>query len=202
MSQEQSINEDTTNEEVQVDERTLLLQRARMMGLTVSNNIGLETLKERIRQKMENEEEPTAKQDATNPLADTKEPVKKKKTLRQHIHDEQMKLVRIRISNLDPKKKDLPGEIITIANEYLGTVKKYVPYGEFTDAGYHVPLCIYNALRRRKFLDIRVTKQNGGREVVRTAYVKEFSIEVLPPLTKVELAKLAAAQHATGSTSE
>ena len=106
----------------------------------------------------------------------------------------------VRITNLDPKKKDLPGEVFTVANEHLGTVRKFVPYGEVTDNGYHVPYCIYKALKARKFLNIRTFKdrQNQNQIKVEQSWAQEFALEVLPTLTPDEIKKLAAAQSAAG----
>lgn len=204
MSEDQTQTGETneTNEEVlsEADELTLLKQRARMMGVQFSNNIGLESLKERIRAKMEGEEQaPNTEMVSELKSSDGATPTKRK-TLRQHLIEENMKLVRLRITNLDPKKKDLPGEIITVANEHLGTVRKYVPYGEVTDNGYHVPYCIYKALKARKFLNIRTFKdrQNQNQIRVEQNWAQEFALEVLPQLTKEEIQKLAAAQSAAG----
>ena len=182
------------------DELSVLKQRATMMGIQFSNNIGLETLRKKIEDKMEGRAEADAAPQI-NPLAGetTAQPVKRK-TLRQKLYDEQMKLVRIRVTNLDPKKKDLPGEILTVANEYLGTVRKFIPFGEVTDDGYHIPYCLYKMLDARKFLNIRTFKdRRTGTVRVESGYVKEFALEVLDPLTPAELAKLANAQKAAGS---
>lgn len=204
MSEDQTQTGETneTNEEVlsEADELTLLKQRARMMGVQFSNNIGLESLKERIRAKMEDEEQATNTETVPELKSSDEATPAKRKTLRQHLIEENMKLVRLRITNLDPKKKDLPGEIITVANEHLGTVRKYVPYGEVTDNGYHVPYCIYKALKARKFLNIRTFKdrQNQNQIRVEQNWAQEFALEVLPQLTKEEIQKLAAAQSAAG----
>ena len=113
---------------------------------------------------------------------------------------EQMKLVRVRIQNLDPKKKDLPGEVLCVANEYLGTIKKYIPYGEASDDGYHVPFCIFTELESRRFQNVRTyTDKATGQIRIDSSWVREFSLEVLPPLTKAELAQLANAQAAAGN---
>jgi hypothetical protein len=200
------MSDDMTQTEEQAatlpDELVVLKQRARMMGVPFSNNISLDTLRERIQAKMEgtkldgavDEPVPAA---GPNPLvAGSGAPVKKL-TLRQHLINEQMRLIRLRITNMDPKKKDLPGEIFTIANEYLGTVRKYVPYGEFTDGGYHVPYCIYTMLDERKFLNIRTTRRGRDRqESVESSWVKEFALEILPPLTRAEINRLAVTQAA------
>jgi len=172
------------------------------MGIEFSNNIGTETLRARIKAKLDGEtkpEEPAVEDGEINAL--TGEPVNvPKKSLRQQIYEEQMKLVRIRITCMDPKKKDLPGEIFTIANEYLGTVRKFVPFGEVTDDGFHVPYCIYTMLEERRFLNIRTRKdKRTGVEHPETSWAREFAIEILPPLTPDELKRLAIAQAAAGS---
>lgn len=186
-------------QEPQVDELTVLKERAKLMGIQHSPNIGLEALRKKIADMQEGkqEEEPAQEQPQVNPLGDTP-PVERKLSLGQQLRLEQTRLVRVRIQNLDPKKKDLPGEIITVANEYIGTVRKFVPFGEATDDGYHIPYCIYNFLKNRQFLQINVSKKNG-QQVVKTAMVREFAIEELPTLTEEELAHLAQAQTAAGS---
>lgn len=194
-----------------VNELDVLKQRARMMGVEFSNNIGVETLRERIRAKAEEQSNataaliPAATQQASfqadtsgGPALGFEPKPAKPLTLRQYLQREHMKLVRVRITNLDPKKKNLPGEVFTVANEFLGTVRKYIPYGEVSDDGYHVPYCIYRELESRRFLDIRTFKEraNGNKIRVEQRWAKEFAIEVLPHLTPTELKQLAVAQMA------
>lgn len=193
--------ENTQSPEETVDELAMLKQRAKIMGITFSNNIGLEALRQKIEAKMSGDADPD---DATPaaPLVDPSAPVArtngKTPTIRQYLMANEMKLVRLRIANLDPKKKDMPGDFFTVANEHLGTVTKYVPFGEATDDGYHVPHCIYKMLKAKKFLNIRTytDKSNGNAIKVEQRWANEFALEVLPPLTQEELAKLAAAQAA------
>jgi hypothetical protein len=120
---------------------------------------------------------------------------------RDLIRKEALALVRVRITNLDPKKKDLPGEFLCVGNKYIGTIRKYIPFNpEQSENGYHIPKVLYDELDGRKFLHIRTFKDRGtGQQRQETKYVKEFSLEVLPPLTPKELAELAAAQRASGS---
>lgn len=236
----------------QVSELDMLKQRARLMGINFSNNIGLESLKAKVAAKIEGEQAEPEGDDAdeqpeVNALEATAEVADQKDTIPapgykpqlDHDHDgnnggslpkaereaqaapaakpkvltkaeqraadraamikEQMKLVRVRIQNLDPKKANLPGEVFTVANRVLGTVKKFIPYGETTDEGYHIPYILYQELESRRFLNIRTTKKNGQIVVNDNAWAKEFAIEVLPPLTESELKQLAAAQIAAGS---
>lgn len=181
------------NQSEEVTELSLLKQRASMMGIVFSNNIGIEKLRERVNEKLAEE---TSQEEAVKPI----EAKVKEKSLRQKIIDENMRLVRLRITNLDPKKKDLHGEIITVANEYLGTVRKFVPFGEVTENGYHVPYCIYKLLKSRKFLNIRTVKNPADplKPIIQQNWVNEFALEVLPQLTQEELDKLAVTQAASG----
>ena len=196
----------TDEGETAVDELALLKERAKQMGIPFSNNISLETLRKRIADKMEGKDVPEV-----NPLAGDAEiaaittaPAKldakqNALALRKMMQRDQMKLVRVRITNMDPKKKDLPGEIWTVSNEYLGNVRKMIPYGEQTDEGFHIPYCLFRLLQSKRFLHIRTVKDRvTGVERQEKQWVKEFSLDVLPDLTKEELARLAAAQAAAG----
>lgn len=196
-------SDDTVNDIAMPSELDVLKQRATLMNIKFSNNISVEKLREKIEAaQASDEEEPVVVEvTATNPLGEAP-PVVKKMTLGQKIRQEQLRLVRVRIQNLDPKKKDLPGEIITVANEYMGTVRKFVPFGEATDDGYHIPYCIYEFLKNRKFQNIRVLKGKGGQPRIEQGWVREFSIEVLPALTQEELNQLGAAQIAAGSMND
>ena len=192
-------------------------------SIKFSNNIGLDALRAKVQAKMDGATDAEAQaeadaesdgEDGENDVEETSQPSpavasvstktaekpKTPMTLRQEMIQEQMKLVRVRITNLDPKKKDLPGEIFTVANRYIGTVRKYIPYGEVTDNGYHIPLCIYTQLEERKFLNIKTRKGKNGTPIIESQYVREFALEVLPQLTPDELATLAASQAAARGT--
>lgn len=165
------------------EELALLKQRADLMGIPYSSKIGIETLKAKINAKLE---ENTIKDEAKLSKA----------ALREKIRKEQLKLVRIKLVCLNPMKKTWRGEIFTVANTIIGTVKKFVPYDpKFYTNGYHVPYCIYKMLLDKEFLHINTSEKNG-KITVTPQIVKEFGIEVLPPLTSEELETLAKAQQA------
>lgn len=165
------------------EELKLLKERADLLGIKYSNNIGLETLRAKVNEKLE---ESSIKQEEDS----------KKVATRADIRAEQLKLVRIRLTVMNPVKKAWRGEIFTVANSFIGTVKKFVPYNpKFYTNGYHVPNCIYGILKEKKFLNIS-TEEKGGKTEVRTDLVPEYSIEVLPPLTQEELEQLAIEQQA------
>lgn len=187
---EQTNQDQETNDAVTLDELAMLKQRADLMGIAYSNNIKVETLRARIEAKM-------SEDDAEG---DEDEEVPAPTNFRQQLMDDAHKLVRVRVANLDPKKKDLHGEIFTVANEFIGTVRKFVPYGEATDDGYHIPFCIYQMLEEKRFLHIKTRRNNQtGQISTEQSWQKEFAIEVLPQLTEKELSDLARAQIAAGS---
>lgn len=193
-------------DEQAVDELTILKERAKVMGIPFSNNISLETLRKRVADKMEGKDEaPEVNALTGDPeIAQAMEakPLNQKDNavaLRKLMYAQQMRQVRVRITNMDPKKKDLHGEIWTVANEYLGTVRKFVPYGEQTDDGFHIPYCLYRLLDSKRFLHIRDVKDRTTGIVRQDkVWAKEFSLDVLPTLTQAELDRLAAAQAAAG----
>lgn len=193
----------------QVTELDMLKSRAKLMNIDYSNNIGVDALKAKIQAKLDGEadkeEEEAASEapvvQAETPAAgelkvDAVQVIEPVKSLRQTLYEREMKLIRLRITNLNPNKKDLPGEIFTFGNRILGSVKKYIPYGEATENGYHVPFCIYKQLKEREFLNIKTRKDSRGRQIVETAMAREFALEIMDPLTERELARLAASQAA------
>lgn len=219
-------NQQNTNTQEQEDptapprpsELEVLKQRAALMNITHSNNIGVDALRAKIEEKMNGKPEEIVTE-STNALeaaalvaeakqeeradilkeVEAPEPTRVM-SVREYMLKTEMKLLRCRINNLDPKKNDLPGEIITVANEYLGTVRKFIPFGEFTDDGFHIPHCIYTFLKSRRFLDVKLKKdKRTGTNQVITRYIPEFSIEILEPLTANEIRELATAQLAVGS---
>lgn len=214
------------------DELTVLKQRARMMGLNFSNNIGLEALRQKVADAQEGENDADTQGDTGSDTAlgaansNSNAPTEVERMVdtesglvipsadplpgetqtqainrfRRELRAEQLRLVRVRIQNLNPNKSDLPGEIFTVANDYIGNVTKFIPYGEATDDGYHIPYCIFTQLRDRRFNHIRTGKdKKTGTPKVETSWNKEFAIEVLPLLTPSELKDLAIAQASAGS---
>lgn len=168
--------------------KTALKAKADLLGIKYPNNITIDTLRAKIAEAQAEEEKPAVNEGAVESSFTS---------IRAKQRAEQMRLVRLRIANMNPDKADLPGEIITVRTKYLGIVKKFIPFGEATENGYHVPYILYEYMKTRKFLQ-KKTKQNRqtGQISVSTNWVPEFSIEVLDPLTKDELQKLVAQQAA------
>lgn len=189
------------------DELKLLKQRADLMGVPYSNNIGIDTLKQKIKEHQEKKDREEFNPDSEEPATD--EQVVKNlpsstvkmtaQEARKQYRDENLKLVRLRITNMNPSKAQLKGEILTVANSVLGKVSKYIPYGdECGEDGYHVPNILYQFMKERKFAQIKTNK----RGYPTATDVNEFALEVLPPLTQKQLNSLKLKQAAASGATE
>lgn len=204
-NQTDTVTEAQTDDIQKPDQLAILKQRATIMGITFSNNIGIEALRAKIDAKLNKEQSVTVAEandamDSAPKAPALGQNADRALTPNEQLRREQLALVRCRITNLDPKKRDLPGEIVTVANRVLGTVRKFIPFGELTENGYHIPRVLFNELDSRKFNHVRSYKdKRTGQQVVDSKWVKEFSLEILPPLDQEELNRLATAQIAAGS---
>lgn len=195
MSEVENVESKEAAELLVKQERQILMERADKLGITYSKNIGLETLRERVRAKQDGESEPETKEDVEEAMSIAA----RKNLTRKEIIQENTRLIRVRISNLNPAKRNWPGEVLVVGNAYMGTIRKYIPYGEATDNGYHIPYALYKNIVNRKFNQITTSRDpRTGANVVRNRMVREFSIEILPPLTQEQLDKLAQDQRNTG----
>jgi hypothetical protein len=169
-------------DEVEVTEAASLREIAKNMNIKVGNLQDVDKLKALIAEKE------TPKVEMTPRL------LKQKKRKAQEL--EHMKLVSIRLSPMSPFERQLPSTTIDVGNNVLGSIKRTIQFNE----PWHVEQIVLNALREKKF---RSKKERVDPTTRRTVYTntmaKSYAIEILPDLTKVELAELAARQAATGA---
>lgn len=164
--------------------------RADKLGVKFHPSISADKLREKIKAaQVEGEgeipEKPQAKQ-ATG--TDEESPGAKKVRLKR----EGLKLVRVRITCMNPTKKEWEGEIFTVSNNAVGTVKRYVPYN--VEDGWHVEQILLNQLRERQCQIFVTEKDSRGNKIRKGKLIREFAIEVLDPLTEEELHDLAQRQ--------
>ena len=115
-----------------------------------------------------------------------------KESLRAAKKKEARKLLRLRVICMNPAKKEWEGDTFTVGNTLIGTVNRYVPFGN--DNGWHVENIIYKMMKRRE-CQIYVTGKDGkGNSVRKAKLIKEFAIEILPDLTPEEIRALAQRQ--------
>ena len=190
-----NLNLDTEQEQ---DEAALLAatelenlkSRAEKLGVKFHPSISAEKLREKIKAAQTEGEGSVGEQSEGKSAAGTKEESPAAKKLR--LKREALKLVRVRITCMNPAKKEWEGEIITVANNAVGTVKRYVPFN--IEDGWHVEHILLEQLRERQCQIFVSEKDSRGNKVRKGKLIREFAIEVLNPLTEEELAELAQRQ--------
>lgn len=120
-------------------------------------------------------------------------PGQKKNRLRRDA----MALVRVRVSCMDPQKKNLKGELICVSNRNFGSIQRFVPFNR----EWHIEKVLYDVLSEKEYMVFdREKTGRAGIEVVTPRNVPAFNIQVLPPLTKAELKDLAQRQAMADGT--
>ena len=175
------------------DELEVLKAHADGLGVKYHPSISLAKLKEKVSEWLE-ENAAEEEVEAEKPKKETAAQLKARK------RKEATALVRIRVTCMNPNKKEWDGEIITTGNTITGTIKKYVPFNN--DEGYHVPRMIYEQLLQRQCQVFVTTRDNRGNTARKGKLIKEFAIEVLPPLTEKELKELAQRQAMASGTAD
>lgn len=168
------------------DELSALKARADLMGVKYHPSISLEKLRDKVNAAVT----PTEDEDAA---AASSEPN------RAELQRKASELVRIRVTCMNPAKKEWEGEIFTVGNSAIGTFKKYVPFN--ADDGWHVPRVIYEQIIERQCQVFYSSKDNKGNGIRKGKLIKEFAVEVLPALTAEELKELAQRQAMSKSIS-
>lgn len=151
---------------------------------------------EQLREKIAAHQEAEAAKDQATPTSAGPGPgspaVESEGQKRKRLKNEALKLVRIRLTCMNPAKKDWDGEIITVGNTLVGTVSKYVPFA--AEEGWHVPFFLYQVLKDRQCQVFQTIKTSRGVAIRKGKLIKEFAIELLDPLTPEELHDLAQRQ--------
>jgi hypothetical protein len=168
------------------EELAALKQRADMMGVAYHPSIGLEKLREKVNAAIvgapkEEEPEQVVEQNVESETA-----------RRNRLKQEAAKLVRIRVTCMNPGKAEWEGEIFSVGNSVVGSFTKYVPFN--APDGWHVPHIIYEQLINRQCQVFQTVSDSRGNKVRKGKLIKEFSVEVLPQLTAEELRELAQRQ--------
>lgn len=182
----------TEEVEIQEDELTALKERANIMGIKFHPNIGIDALRERLEPLLSNPEQN---------IVEESNDVSGDETAKQQLARltaECNRLVRCRITSMNPMKKSYTGEIFTAGNRAIGTIKKFVHY----DVPWHIPQMILTQIENAEYQTFMDIKDGKGNKIRRGKLVKAFSVEILPDLTKDELHALAQRQAMANGTSE
>lgn len=174
----------------------ILQERADTLGIVYTSETSVDDLKAKVSAKLNGDEEPKEKAASKD-----ESEIEKANRERQEAFLEATKLIRCRITNMNPAKADLACETFWVSNGIVGVVSRTIPYGEQAD-GWHVEQMLLNMLLEKKFQQIRTIKGPNGQMIPQTKWVKEFAIEILPPLTEKELKILANKQAAAEGNAE
>jgi len=185
--------------EAAIDELAVLKARADLMGIKYHPSTGLDKLRAKIENALKgnisensslnDDEDVTKIQNKSAEYLTEKEFKEEEFRLRKQNAG---KLVRVRVTCMNPAKKDWDGEIISVGSAKIGTYKKFVKFN--TEDGWHIPHIIYEYLKEKKCSIFITVVDQKGQKVRKAKLVNEFSIEVLPALTKEELKELAQRQ--------
>jgi hypothetical protein len=167
----------------ELSELEVLKERATKIGIQFHPAIGVDKLRDKVNAAL-SEEEP-----------EPEESPKEVMLTRKQRKDAASKLVRVRLTCMNPTKRDWTGEFFCVANTLIEH-KVFVPFN--ADDGWHVPHMIYEMIRDRK-CQVFFNKKVNGATVRVGKLIKEFGVELLPDLTSEELKELAAVQAANKS---
>lgn len=179
-------------DEPQLDELTLLKQRAQTLGIKFHPSIGLESLRSKVSAALTGED---AEEAAEEPVPEAPA-AESRIQMRNRLRKEASALVRVRVTCMNPNKKEWKGEIFTASNSIVGTFRKYVQFN--AEEGWHVPQIILNMIKARQFQTFYTIKNERGVAVRKGKLVPEFAVEILPPLTEKELLELSRRQALAG----
>lgn len=184
------------SEDLNQDQLASLKARADMLGVSYHPSIGIDKLREKVQAAMRSSSVQD-KSDAAAPAEVAKPGVETAGQRKKRLKMEAAELVRIRLTCMNPAKKEWKGEIITVGNATVGTFRKYIPF--LAEDGWHVPRIMLQMLQDRQCQVFQTVKAKNGVSVKKGKLIKEFAIEILPPLSSTELHDLAQRQAMAGS---
>jgi len=184
------IDEQQPATEAEFDELATLKARADLMGIKYHPNTGIDKLKAKINNTLSADDEVKPVEPVGNSAYLTEKQFKDEEfKLRKSNAG---KLVRVRVTCMNPAKKEWDGEILSVGSAKMGTFKKFVKFN--TDDGWHIPFIIYEYMKERKCSIFHTITDAKGQKIRKSKLVNEFNIEVMPPLTPEELKALAQQQ--------
>lgn len=168
-----------------------LRSRAKLAGIKHHPNMGLEKLRELVNKDLGKAEEVAPVQANTTRLT-----AAQMLTIRnERVRKDATKLIRVRVTNMNPNKSKHKGEVFTASNSAIGTCRKFVPF--HTGEPWFIPQIILNMMAERTYTQWYDTKDDKGRETKKSRQAKEFAIVPVEDITPKELKDLADQQALT-----
>ena len=203
------MSENADNVQVtEADELATLKLRADQLNIQYHPSISLEKLRLRVNEAITSTD-PVVNTSANDDTENTEDEVTEDPVVEVPVTEtaeqrrirkrkEANKLIRIRVTCMNPAKKEWEGELFTAGNGTVGSFTKFVPFN--VDEGWHVPTIIYNQLVERKCQIFISEKDSLGNTIRKGKLIREFAIEVLPDLSLKELKELAQQQAMRNGT--
>ena len=184
-----------------------LKEKADSLGITYHPSIGASRLQEKIDAFLleqdaaapKPEPEPEPEPEPVVAAAPAPAPQETEAQRIKRLKKEATKLVRVRITCMNPYKSEWDGEIFTVSNRIVPTQKRFVPY----NVEWHVPQIMLEMIEAR-MCQVFITKRDPrtGNQTRKGQLVKEFAVEVLPPLSPAQIKDLAQRQAMANGTAE
>ena len=197
MSEEIEVQTEDFDQPVESELDALKL-RAETLGIKFHPAISLDKLRERVEEAMEAPVETPTEESGVPVATGSRKTVHNTGKTAEELLDDARKLVRVRVTCMNPAKREWEGEIFTAGNSIVGTHRKYVHYN--TD--WHVPNIIFKMMKARKCQVFTTSKARNGVQIRQSKMIPEFSIDVLEPLTEQELKELAQRQKMASGSAE
>lgn len=156
------------------NELEALKKQASLLGISYGPNIGVDALREKVKEALSESEQPAAFD-------------------RNAYNKEMTKLVRVRIVSKDPSDRDIKYRQFSFGNQVLGNSSYLIPLVPPASESWHLPQYVVNALRDIQFTTVSYDDKNR-RPILVTA--PKYDILELPQLTKEQLSALAYSQKA------
>lgn len=183
------------NDKQEYQRRQALMEEATRLGVTFRNNVTTDELEEKIKAERQAQGIPE-----NQPKKLSKDAPVVKANLTEYRNPTQLRnirvrqaerLIRVRITCMNPVKSLWQGEIFTFGNDNM-TIKRMVPFERET----HVEQAILGIIEARKYRVPIRPKKGRSTNKMEVVLVPEFSVERLGALHQEELKDLAAQQAA------
>lgn len=151
--------------------KTNLLEYCKNKGIAVSDKMTVDAIMKRITEFENNSKKLTETNIFTvdDTVKDTS------------LEAQAKKLIRVKITCYNPDKNKIGGEIISVGNSVIPEQRKFIKYG----TPYHISQLMLNVLKEKTFTRYRKI-DTKDRKTSEPYQDKEYSIEILPPLTSEE----------------
>lgn len=166
----------TQTQTTQADSLEALKVQADELGLTYAKNVTAKALKKLIAEELLKDTD-----------ADISGEIK-------HVEDENLKLIHVIVTPVNPQKQSMSHETFQVGNSVLGTIKRIVPMGK----PWLVENIIYKTIKEKEyqlFIEHDDPK-HPQQKIVESRLVPAYNVQVLPLPTQAEIDELAKRQAA------